>query len=143
MQMATVKSGLGSMARRISQRFLRGESGAATIEAVLWLPFFVMLFAMLVDVSMIFHGQTRVMRIIQDANRNTSIGRLDTPGDTESFILSRLGGFSPHASAATNITAGLVTTTVSVPLADLDVLGVVSAFSDSKLTVRADHLMEY
>ena len=36
------------------QRFRREEGGSATIEAVLWLPFFVIFFVMIADVSLVF-----------------------------------------------------------------------------------------
>ncbi|MBC7141878.1 MAG: pilus assembly protein, partial [Rhodobacteraceae bacterium] len=70
-------------------RFSRCDDGAATVEAVLWLPLYVMLIALLADVSMMFHGQSRLLRIAQDANRNMSIGRLVSTADTEDFVLAR------------------------------------------------------
>ncbi|OYX41931.1 MAG: hypothetical protein B7Z02_13660 [Rhodobacterales bacterium 32-67-9] len=125
-----------------SSRFAKSEDGAATIEAVLWLPMFVMLVALLADVSMMFHGQTRLLRIAQDANRNMSIGRLVTTTDTENFVLAHANEVSPNPLAATTLTAGIITTTVSVPLVDLDLFGVAGIFSGARMTVRAEHLME-
>jgi Flp pilus assembly protein TadG len=122
--------------------FTRDDDGAATIEAVLWIPFFLTLFMALADISMIFNGQSRLQRIVQDANRNLSIGRLRTEADTEAFILSRAQPIAPHATAHTTVTAGLITSSLSVPIEDLDVVGVVAAFRGSSLTVRSDHLME-
>ncbi|WP_347310656.1 TadE/TadG family type IV pilus assembly protein [Defluviimonas sp. SAOS-178_SWC] len=123
-------------------RFGRAEDGAATVEAVLWLPMYVMLIALLADVSMMFHGQSRLLRIAQDANRNMSIGRLTSTTETENFVLARANELSPHSLAATSLTAGMITTTVSVPLVDLDLFGVAGIFSGARMTVRAEHLME-
>lgn len=128
---------------RLKPGFLRKEDGAATIEAVLWLPFFLLLFAALADISMIFFGQTRVMRIAQDANRNMSIGRFDTTDETEQFVIDNLGGFAPNATVETTVVAGLISTSVSVPLVDLEIFGVAEVFSDASLTVQTNHLMEY
>lgn len=122
--------------------FSRSDDGAATVEAVLWLPLYVMLIALLADVSMMFHGQSRLLRIAQDANRNMSIGRLVSTADTEDFVLARATELSPRSTAATNLTAGMITTTVSVPLVDLDLFGVAGIFAGARMTVRAEHLME-
>src|SRR5690606_906562 len=122
--------------------FVRSESGAATVEAVLWLPMFVMIVALLADVSMMFHGQSRLLRVAQDANRNLSIGRLKDEAATQAFVIAHLSNVSPHTMAATSVTAGLITTTVSVPLNDLDLFGIAKIFSGARMTVQAEHLME-
>ncbi len=103
----------------------RSDSGAATVEAVLWLPMFVMIVALLADVSMMFHGQSRLLRVAQDANRNLSINRLTSEAQAQDFVISHLSNVSPNTQATTSISpTGLITTTVSVPLNDLDLFGV-------------------
>lgn len=125
------------------RRFLRAEDGTATIEAVLWLPVFFAFFALLVDVSMIFHGQNQVLRVTQDANRSLSLGRLASLDETEALIESRLREFAPNANAITTVSSGLITTSVAVPVADLEILGLFGALSAATLTVSAQHLIEY
>lgn len=122
--------------------FARSECGAATIEAVLWLPMFVMIVALLADVSMMFHGQSRLLRAAQDANRNWSVQRLTSAEATESFVVNYLRDVSPNVVASTTSNAGLLTTTVSVPLNDLDLFGVAKIFSGARMTVRAYHLTD-
>lgn len=126
---------------RWSDSSFRREEGAATVEAVLWIPFFFFLLILILDASMIFHNQTTITRILQDANRNLSVGRFDTEAETESFVLTKVGKLSPSATANTNITAGLISTTVSVPMADLTLLGSTS-FASGNITVVASHLLE-
>lgn len=128
--------------RGILRRFVRKEDGAATIEAVLWLPFFLMLFGLLADVSMIFYNQSRLLRIVQDANRNMSIGRLADSNATMNFVVTQGGIVSPHVTSTSSVTAGLITTTATVPIEDLDLFGVASVFHNVNMTVRAEHLME-
>ena len=124
-------------------RFRSNEDGAATIEAVLWLPFFFMLFGALADVSMVFLNQSRLLRIVQDANRTMSIGRFTTTTQTQDYVVSRAQGFSQHASALTTVSAdGIITTTATVPMAELDLFGVAGIFRNGKMRVQADHLME-
>ncbi|SPH18783.1 hypothetical protein DEA8626_02327 [Defluviimonas aquaemixtae] len=124
-------------------RFSRDERGAATIEAVLWLPFFLTILALLADVSLIFHGQSRILSVVQSANRNMAVGRLTTESETEAFVLTRLQTLSSNAQADTVLSSsGLIMTTASVPLTDLDIFGIVGAFANTRLTVRAEHLQE-
>lgn len=124
------------------RRFVRNEDGAATVEAVVWLPFFFALFGLLTDVSMVFYNQSRLLRIAQDANRNMSVGRLTDAQATENFIKAASATVSPRVSAVTSVTSGLITTTVTVPLSDLDLFGVGGVFRNVNMTVRAEHLME-
>lgn len=126
---------------RWSAAFCRRDRGAATIEVILWLPFFLGLFSLMVDISMIFNNQSRIMRIIQDGNRNYSIRRFETNAETETYVENRIAPISPNASAVTTNVAGLITTTVTVPLADLDLLGIAYAFNNS-WQVTADQLDE-
>lgn len=127
---------------RFPTRFARRDDGAATIEAVLWIPFFIMLFLLIADVSMIFHGQSKLLRIAQDANRNMSINRLTTTDEVQSFVETQVRTFSKDPRATTTVVAGLITTTVSVPMTDLDLFGVSEIFRGVRMTVRAQHLME-
>src|SRR5690606_30660330 len=121
--------------------FVRSESGAATVEAVLWLPMFVMIVALLADVSMMFHGQSRLLRVAQDANRNLSVDRLTTEAEAQDFVIAQLAKVSPNTQATTAISnTGLITTTVSVPLNDLDLFGIAKIFSGARMTVSAQHL---
>ncbi|MCV2869257.1 pilus assembly protein [Defluviimonas sp. WL0002] len=123
------------------KNFLRRDRGAATIEVILWLPFFLGLFSLMVDLSMIFNNQSRIMRIIQDGNRNYSIRRLTTNAETETYVEGRIASISANANAVTTNAAGLITTTVTVPLADLDLLGIAHVFS-SNWFITADQLDE-
>jgi Flp pilus assembly protein TadG len=128
--------------RGILPRLVRNEDGAATVEAVLWLPFFVMLFGLLADVSMIFYNQSRLLRIVQDANRNMSVGRLVDSDETIDFVQTQGLAVSPNVTSTSSVTAGLITTTATVPIEDLDLFGVAGVFRNVNMTVRAEHLME-
>lgn len=131
---------------RLIRRFTRKEDGAATIEAILWLPFFLALFGLLADVSMIFHSQSKLLRIVQDANRARSIGRFgtddQTDGRTVDFVLAQVGAISGDPTASSGETAGLITTSVSVPISDLDMFGVAGVFKGVRMTVWSEHLSE-
>lgn len=128
--------------KQLFHRFSRDESGNATVEFVLWLPMVLLAFGLTVDVSMIFHSQSEVLRIVQDANRNASIGRLRTAAETESYVEARLHNASAGANASSSITAGVITTTVTYPARDFQILGFFKQFNDLQITVNSEHLLE-
>lgn len=128
--------------RRILSSRLSDEGGGATIETVLWLPLVVFVFAIAVDYSMVFHGQSQALRVIQDANRNVSIGRLKTTSAAESYVRDRLATISASTTAVSAISSGVITTTVTMPLRDLQITGLVPVLGSGGIRVSADHLIE-
>jgi len=125
------------------RRFLSKSEGSGTVKSVLWLPIFFLLFGMMTDVSMIFNRQSRVLRVVQDANRNLSVGRLDTEAETEAWVASELVGLSPNVIVDTQIVAGVATTTATVPAVDLEVLGLFSALNNLNVSVTSQHFIEF
>ncbi|MEX5726871.1 Flp pilus assembly protein TadG [Rhodovulum iodosum] len=124
-------------------RFAREDRGNATIESLMWMPIFLAAFVLVVDVSMIFNGQTMVLRTVQDANRNMSIGRLRTTEEVTAFIESGVAGFAPNARAESAIVSGAVISRVSVPASDLVATNWFNAFTNLDVTVQSEHLIEY
>ena len=122
--------------------FRRTEDGAATVEFVLWLPVIAFLFALVADTAMIFGGQAQVLRVVQDANRAMSIGLVRTVGDTQSMIRAGIVNIAPNASVATTMNAGVIRSTVSIPVTDLTATGLVDSFTNFNVTVFAQHLAE-
>lgn len=104
---------------------------------------FFALFGLMTDVSMIFSGETRVVRVIQDANRNLSVGRLTSAADTEEYVLAALSQLSPNAQASTTITSGVATTTVTMPASDFEILGMFSALNNLTLSVTSQQYIEF
>ena len=91
---------------------------------------------------MIFHSQSQVLRIVQDANRSASLGRLQTAAATESYVESRLQKASSAANATSTINGGVITTTVTYPARDFQVLGFFQQFNTLEITVNSEHLIE-
>ena len=124
------------------RNFFRRETGAATVETVLWFPLFIAVFGLMLDVAMIFHGQAKVLRVVQDGNREYSIGRLTTAGAAESQIEGELAALGIQASATTSEKAGVAHTVVRVPASQLQVIGYFTAFTSLQVTVTAEHMIE-
>ena len=119
-----------------------GTDGAATIEAVIWLPAFFAIFALITDASTIFGRESQVLRVIQDANRNLSTGYFATAADARTDITTRIGWISPNAVVTTRVVGNLITTSVAMPLTDITSTGLVAAFSSGSVTVSANHVKE-
>jgi Flp pilus assembly protein TadG len=125
------------------RQLLRREDGSATVETVLWLPLFFAAFGLMTDAAMVFNGHSRVTRILQDANRNLSVGRFVDETETQSYILTALNALAPNATASTTITAGVATSVVQVPATDLEILGMFSALNSLTLTITSQQYLEF
>lgn len=132
----------GAMTRGRFRAFRRDEGGSFTIEAVLWLPVFMVLFCLIADASLIFGKQAQVLRIVQDANRALSVGRFTTGADAEAFIRQQMLPFSTNAVITTDIAAGVISSTVEIPAGDLTATGLISSFGSLTVSVTAQHLSE-
>jgi Flp pilus assembly protein TadG len=123
--------------------FRRNQAGgAATVEAVLWLPAFAILLALIADAASVYGGQARALRVVQDANRSMSIGRFRTIDETERFIRGALSTLSPNAAVETVVVSGVIITTVTLPVSDLSPTRMLGAFTDLRIGVRAQHVAE-
>ena len=97
------------------RRFLREDRGAFTIEALIWLPIFVVVLCMTADTAMIYAKQSQVMRVVQDANRAYAVGKFADGTATQNYILGIVRPISPGATAVSSLVNGIITTTVTMP----------------------------
>jgi Flp pilus assembly protein TadG len=123
--------------------FRRETDGNATIEAVLWLPLFVVFLVMIADVSFVFHRQSQIMNIVQDGNRALSVGRIANEEDLVTFVEGRLAGLTTAATVTTSIDTGVVTTNVLVPVDDLVAVGTFAFLSNYNIGVSSQQFIEY
>ncbi len=121
---------------------LRDESGNASIEVVLWMPAFVLLFGLLVDASLLFGGQAQVLRIVQDTNRALSLGRFQTVEEAKVFISHKIATISPGATVNIDVQSGIITSTVVIPAGDLTATGIFDGFDNLNIVVKAEQLSE-
>ncbi|WP_227258014.1 TadE/TadG family type IV pilus assembly protein [Kangsaoukella pontilimi] len=123
-------------------RFRSDERGAITVESVLWMPIYMLFFALIADVSMMFHSQAKVTRIVQDANRLASFQILEDADAVENNVKARLAPFSKNASVETTLGSGAVATTVTMPVTDVAIIGFVGKLLEFDITVSSMHLVE-
>ena len=121
--------------------FVKDQDGASTIEAVLWMPVFLVLVGASVDITMIFHAHSRVLRVVQDVNRAMSVGRITTEDTAETKMVQMLPGYS-DVQAYVDVTDGIITSQVSVPVSSVIAIGMVTSLMDNNITVRTQQFLE-
>lgn len=71
------------------RRFLRDERGNATIEFVIWIPWFMFLLLMVADASFLYLDMTRMENAARDGARRLSTGQYDTT-NVDTAVLKNL-----------------------------------------------------
>ena len=122
--------------------FWKKQDGTATVEFVICLPVFLMLLGLIIDTSLVLSGEARALRVVQDANRSFSIGRIKTINETQAMIVSGLVGISPGVTALTVVSGGVITSTASMPAKELGSTGLLEIFGTAKVKVTAQHMSE-
>ncbi len=128
--------------RAFLSRFHSSEEGGISVESVIWLPIYMLFFGLIADVSMMFHGQTKAMRIVQDANRLASFQYFTTADEVEANVKSRIVNISDNATVATTLGTDSVATVVSFPVNDVAIIGFVGKLMNFDITVSSMHLVE-
>ena len=109
----------------------------------MWVPLFVAFFALVADASFLFFGQNRAYRIVQEANRMLSVGRLGSEDEVEAYVLTRLSNLAPGATVIAQIAQGTVTTNLTIPADNMIAVGLFTALTNLDITVGASHLIEF
>lgn len=124
------------------RRFLRNDTGTATVEFVLWLPLVLLIFGTIVDFSLVLSGEARALRVVQDANRGLSVGHFQTIAAAKSYILTQVSSLSSHATIDMTVVNGVIISRLTLPAADLMATGMYSGLINLKVTVVAQFLSE-
>ena len=108
------------------RNFKKNEDGVLAIESLLWFPVFVLIAAVLVDVTSLVMSQTRMQNAAADGARLVAIGRL-TEVEAETLMAQRS---TTDALYTTEITVGtdVVQAVVQMDYADVVGLGIFSRF---------------
>ena len=131
--------------RRLTQwlrSFGRSENGTATLEAILWTPFFLILFGLVTDTSIVFGRQAEIMRIVQDSNRSLAVGAFQTVQQAEDYITGKIESFSSNTTVDVVIDRGIISTSVTLPAVDLTSTGLFGAFDSLTITIGASQMSE-
>lgn len=130
------------------KKFKKSEDGSFTIEMVIWMPIFVIILAIIMNVSMIFFHESQMLRITQDAVRAFSLGRV-TEAEAEQIIADQLAYLDTNMSidiallgdASRPVVAQALVVTDAGALMPFQLLS--WAFEDVDIGVTTQYLIEY
>lgn len=136
MQNINQKYGLAVRLKQLIRNF-SDDSGATTVEFVLWVPVFMFILMITVDVSLLFLRQSNLWYVARDAARQASIRQIQSDVELIEFAETRgtFGGDRPIATDPdapaeknTHINNGLQTVTVvlRVPMVDVGIFGILN-----------------
>lgn len=125
------------------RRALKDQSGAVTVEMVLWMPVIFAIIYLIADVSLVYHRQSEVLRQIQANNRAFATGRISR-SELTSNLKAAVNGFAPTATVSTDYDSAvrLLTTTVSIEAEDMMAGGAFGLLRGKTLDISASHLTE-
>jgi Flp pilus assembly protein TadG len=124
------------------RRRVADESGSATIEAVIWMPIFILLIAIVFDASMIFMNRAHILRAVQDGNRAYAVGRLDSLEATRDAIAAGVARYGATVVPEVTRSDPYIQSVVRIPAGQLSAVGLLQPFANIQLTVFAHHLIE-
>lgn len=126
------------------RRLVRSDSGAATIEAVFWVPFFFFFMIVVADIAMIVYDHSRVLSIVEDVDRDYSIGIFTSEAAAAKEIEDRIAAANISSNAVAEVVDDdtMIMSRVSVPIADLDMVGLVSGVIDASVTAQSQQVRE-
>lgn len=106
------------------QKFLRDDRGTATIEFVIWIPIFVALLIIVVDLSMVHLAHTEMWNVARDTARRMTTGVIRTEAEAEIWALGNLNVYDTNYSvAATRLPDSYMLVVVSAQFSDISVFG--------------------
>ena len=125
------------------RRFGRSQDGAVTVEAAIWLPFWVFFLFGLGEVALLFNGQARALDITQDVTRAYIVGDIDSASNAEESIKSALSSISKDVDVSYSKSGNIVQAVVTIPASDLTGrFGIFTALAGFDVTVVAQQAAE-
>lgn len=103
------------------------DSGATTVEFVLWVPVFMFILMITVDVSLLFLRQSNLWYVARDAARQASLHRFDDVDALKNYAMDRgtFGGDIPSADGTfIDTSEGTVGVMLSVPMNKVGIFGI-------------------
>jgi Flp pilus assembly protein TadG len=130
---------------RAANAFGRRETGSTSVEAAIWVPFFILFAFGIGQLGLILYGQGRVLRVAEEATRSLAVGEFATDIQAEDWIRAQLAQVSNNvqADAFLDPNGAVIRTVVRVPARDLGGFGIFSSLTGFDVVVRAQQVWEY
>ena len=103
---------------RLLRRFRRDEKAAVTVEFVLWLPLFIMILFLIVEVSLLFLTQSSMWNVARDTARRITTHEFDQASAVTHATAAMTFGGHPYTIAADG-TGPEVSVTITASVGDV------------------------
>ncbi|EPX83854.1 TadE/TadG family type IV pilus assembly protein [Salipiger mucosus] len=123
-------------------RFRKEQDGSYTVEAVLWVPIFAVMLAVIIDFSMVFNRKAEISRIVHDTNRAVALKLYPDAATAEIDLNKKLDTVAPDAVGSVLIGTSEVETSISVPASSLAAMASMPMFNKMNITMSYAHLLE-
>ena len=125
---------ISNLARKLRlRRFGKEDSGAVTVEFVLWVPVFILILALPVDATVLFKTQANMWTVARDVGRQMSTG-LYNNAQALAYANQQFASWGIQGTANVAQTNGNVTVTVTVPVAEVAPFNIVNAFTSGTIS---------
>ncbi len=128
------------------------EGGTTTIEFVLWLPIFILILSLVIDVCFVFLGQAVMYDVASDSARRASVGQEVGTGNCADGSATLLVadtcdratylGATPTVTIACDGNEAAYVVTITHFLGEIDVVGVLGFISDETISSVVTQLAE-
>lgn len=120
------------------------ESGSITVEFVLWIPVFMVIIALTVDVSLMFLRQSNMWQVAQDTARQVSTRQIRTEANAVLYAIPRAtySGYTPEVRVTIDAGQEAVRVVISVPVKSVGVFGVLNIGGENDLVAVVTHRLE-
>lgn len=134
--------------RRAVRRYLNldEDGGTTTIEFVLWLPIFIAILSIVIDVAFVFLAQAVMYDVASDTARRYAVGRLSTTAAAKSHAETeaQFNGETPTVTV-TEAGDGTVEVVITHAIADIDITGIfssIASFSSDTISATVYQIKE-
>ena len=134
------RAGAGWLARRLRSG-ARDERGAASIEFAIWAPFFLLITAFVAEIAFVFTVNASMWNASRDVVRRLAYHQIEASEARDEWLRNAM---IPDAGYDVQVQEDVenVTLTVSLPVRNASLLGIVVSRFDGDLTVRLAMLRE-
>lgn len=118
------------------------DGGTTTIEFVLWLPIFILILSLVIDVCFVFLGQAVMYDVASDAARRASICQDIAATQTYAEQKAEFLGATPTVTITDPPVNGAYTVTIQHNLEDIDVVGILGFLASDTISAVVTQLSE-
>lgn len=124
-------------------RFLRAETGSATVEFTLWVPAFIGIMLLGLDASTSFTRQSNLWSVSYETARIVSRHAMDAEaGEAYARARMRVGGYTPDVNVTIDESSQVVTVAVTVAPSEMAPFGILAMALKDEISLSVTEVLE-